>query len=174
MIQNKNKIAGLTVFVIAFFFITGVAIAKTQSVSLSPESVVAFSNESVAIKIDYDVIDGNKTTGIGIRIHYNSKVIDNITLSDVYGEGMIGQHYSPQADDKNLDGDLATDKFIIVAWAGITGNWPVILGLPGTLATMNVKIKSDAPNGETKINVSASAVAAGCAFEGKSATLLVQ
>lgn len=162
------------IFVIACFFMTGIAVAKTQSIALAPESVVAFTNETVALDIQYDVIDGNKTTGIGIRIHYNSKFIDSITLSDIYGEGMVGQHYSPQADVTNLDGDVTTDKFIIIAWAGITGGWPVFLSTPGSLAKLNVKIKSDAPNAETKINVSASAAAAGYEFKSKSARLLVQ
>ena len=174
-IKNQSMIVILMTVAISVVFLTGSAIAKTQNISLSPESSVAFTSETVAMKVLYSVIDGDeKTTGIGIRIHFNSKFIDSISLSDVYGEGMVGQHYTPQSDDKNLDGDASTDKYIIVAWAGITGNWPVFLSMPGTLATLNVNIKKNAPNAETSINVSASAVAAGCKFSGKSAKILIQ
>jgi len=172
----KKQSTIITVIAIAFsyLFITGSAIAKTQVITLSSETSVAFSNETVAVKVLYDVNDGNKTTGLGLRIHFNSKFIDTLTLSDVYGEGMIGQHYTPQPDKLNLDGDASTDKYIVVAWASVTGNWPVFLSMPGALATLNVKINKNAPNAETKINVSASAVAAGCKFIGKSAKILIQ
>jgi len=175
-ITKQSMIITIMVLVFAIFFVpVNYAIAKTQNISISPESSVVYSSETVAMKIMYEVTDGDmKTTGIGIRIHFNSKFIDTINLSDVYGEGMIGQHYSPQSDDKNLDGDASTDKFIVVAWAGITGNWPVFLSMPGSLATMNVVFKKNAPNAETTINVSASAVAAGCKFNGKSAKILIQ
>jgi hypothetical protein len=165
----------MMVFVLASSLIIGSAYAGTQRVMLTPDSVVAFSNEAVTLQLQYDVIDAKKkTTGIGIRIHYNSKVIDNITLSDVYGDSMIGQHYSPQKDTENLDNDSSTDMFIIVAWAGITGQWPAFLPMPGSLAVLTVQIKPNAPNIETKINVSASSLAAGYDFIGKSARLLIQ
>ena len=166
----------MALLVVAFaIFMTGTAIAKTQQITLSPDSSVAFTKETVAVKILYDVIDGDdKTTGIGIRIHFNSKFIEKLSLTNVYGEGMVGQHYTPQSDVKNLDGDQSTDKFIIVAWASVTGQWPVFLSMPGPLAILNVNFSEDAPNGETIINVTASAIAAGCEFLGKSANILVQ
>jgi len=174
-IKKQSMIIAFMIFAFSMFIISGSAIAKTQMITLSPESTVAFSSETVSLKVLYDVNDNeNKTTGLGIRIHFNSKYIDNITLSDVYGEGMIGQHYSPQTDNKNLDGDASTDKFIIVAWASVTGNWPVFLSTPGALATLNVNFNKSAPNSETTINVTASAVAAGCKFTGKSAKILIQ
>jgi len=173
--KKQSKFMTLLVTIFAVFFIAGNAFAKTQQVTLSTESTVAFTKEAVAVKILYDVIDGdNKTSGIGIRIHFNSKFIDDVSLSDVYGEGMIGQHYTPQDDVKDIDADPSTDKFIVVAWASVTGQWPVFLSMPGALAVLNLNIKEGAPNGETKINVTASAVAAGCEFLGKSAKILVQ
>jgi hypothetical protein len=172
-IKKQSMIMIFMIITIAVF-ITGSAIAKTQSITLSPESSVAFSNETVSVKVIYDVIDGDKTTGLGLRIHFNSKFIENITLADVYGEGMIGQHYSPQPDVKNLDGDASTDKYIVIAWASVTGNWPVFLSMPGALVALNVTFNKNAPNGETSLNVSPSAVAAGCKFQGKSAKILIQ
>ena len=161
--------------VLSTFFIAGAALAQTQSITLLPDSLVAYAGETIAVNAQYDVIDGNKkTTGIGIRIHFNSKFIDNVALADVYGEGMVGQHYSPKADVKDLDGDSTTDQYIIVAWAGITGDWPVFLSMPGKLATINVQLKKDAPNAETTINVTTSATAAGYDFVSKSMKILVQ
>jgi len=166
--------AMLMAFVFAVVIYSGSASAKEQHIKLSPESTVAFANETVAVNVLYDANGGNKTTGIGIRIHFDSKFVENLTLSDVYGEGMIGQHYDPQNDEKDLDGDPSTDKFIVVAWAGVTGNWPVFLSMPGSLAVLNIKLKKEAPNAETLINVSASAVAAGYKFSSDSAKILIQ
>ncbi len=157
------------------FLLVGGAYAGTQNITLSPDSVVALSNETLSFNIVYDV-EGvrKKTTGIGIRIHFNSKIVDEISLSDVYGEGMVGQDYIPQSDTNNLDDDATTDKYIVIAWAGISGKWPTFVALPGPLATLNVKIKQDAPAVETKLNITSSGAASGYAFSGKSAHLLVQ
>jgi len=154
---------------------TGGGYAETQQVSLTPENVVALSNENISFNLIYNV-EGmkQKTTGIGIRIHYDSKVVDSITLTDVYGEGVVGADNISQDDTGNLDSDASTDKYIVVAWAGISGKWPTFVTLPGTIATINISVKKDASNRESKINISSAGNAAGYDFSGKSATILVQ
>jgi len=160
---------------IANMFIAGTLMAKTQHIKLESTTDVSFSGETIAVKIIYDVDNSNKkTSGIGIRIHFDSRFIENVSLSDVYGEGMIGHNYKPQSDIDNFDGDEKTDKFINVAWASITKNWPIFLNMPGQLAVLNVKVKSNAPNGETNMNVSSMSNAAGFKFDSQSASLLVQ
>ena len=174
-IQKNNKFMIFIFLCITNLFVSGTLLAKTQHINLEPATDVSFSGETIAVKVIYNVTDAkNKTSGIGIRIHFNSKFIENISISDVYGEGMIGQHYTPQMDTKNLDGDINTDKFIIIAWASITQNWPVFLDMPGQLAVLNVKISATAPNGETDIKVTTSSHAAGYAFDSKPARLLIQ
>ncbi|ETR73688.1 MAG: hypothetical protein OMM_00777 [Candidatus Magnetoglobus multicellularis str. Araruama] len=174
-IRKQCKLMLFIAISVAIMFNANSLLAKTQHITLEPASDVSFSGETIAVKILYNVLEGKKkTSGIGLRIHFNSKFIDAMTLTDVYGEGMIGQHYTPQTDVENLDGDANTDKFIIVAWASITRNWPVFLDMPGQLAVLSVKIKADAPNAETKINVTSSSNAANYDFESQSARLLIQ
>ena len=174
-ILYQNKLITLIMICSAIFFTSDMLMAQTQLIKLESETNVSFAGETIAVKILYDVKNGNqKTTGIGIRIHFNSKLIENISLSDVYGEGMIGQHYTPVPDDRNYDGDTTTDKYIVIAWASVTRDWPVFLEIPGQLALLNVKIKADAPNAETKINASSSCTAAHYKFDSQSAHLLIQ
>jgi len=171
----RNKIWQLFVAVTALLIIATAGYAETQQVSFTPENVVALSNESLTFQLIYNV-EGmkEKTTGIGIRIHYDSTVVDTITLTDVYGEGVVGADNIPQEDTGDFDSDASTDKYIVVAWAGISGKWPTFVSLPGTIATVNIVVKKDAPNRESKMNITSAGNASGYDFSGKSALILVQ
>jgi len=174
-IQYQNKFVTFIMICAAIFFTSDTLMAKTQQVILKSETNVSFSGETIAVKLLYDVKNGEKkTTGIGVRIHFNSKFIENVSLTDVYGEGMIGQHYIPVPDDKNFDGDTNTDMYIVVAWASVTRDWPIFLDMPGALATIQLKIKENAPNAQTAINVTSSSTAAHYKFESQSVQILIQ
>ena len=160
---------------ITFMLFTGNAFAAQQVVSLSPETAVVYSDESPSFKLIYNVENGEKkTTGISIRIHYNSKIIESISFSDIYGEGMLGHSIAPKNDTENFDGDASTDKYVVIAWTGLLGNWPAFVNLPGALAKLNVNIRNDSPNSNTNINITRISAAAGYSFTGKSAVILVQ
>ena len=45
------------------------------------------------------------------------------SLSNVLQTGLVSKQ-TPVDDTADLDGDASTDKYILVAWADLAGNWP--------------------------------------------------
>jgi len=161
--QTKRKLIfsiGLIIFVLTS--ITSIGFANEQIVSLLPQEFLILSGDSAALKLHYNVLSGQKgTTGLTIRIHYNSRLLDSVKLEDLYGEGLLGQDYTAKDDVKDFDNDPLTDKFLCVGWVGMMGKWPRIVSPPLDLGNIVVKAKSGISNGETSINVSASSTPAG-------------
>jgi len=59
-------------------------------------------------------------TGIGIRLHYNSRETRPV-LESLYQNVLIG--VTDQADSSDLDLDDKTDRFIKLAWMSPMGKW---------------------------------------------------
>ena len=74
------------------------------------------------LTIKYRSNDDN-TTGIGLRVHYNSsqliysKVVEKLE-TDLIVDGSV----SP--DNDNDDNDESTDRVILLGWASLNGIWP--------------------------------------------------
>ena len=60
------------------------------------------------------------STGIGIRLHYNSREPRPV-LERLYQNGLIG--VADQADSSDFDLDDKTDRFINLAWMSPMGKW---------------------------------------------------
>jgi len=149
--------------------------ADQQIVKLSSDEILALSGDVVNLNVIYNVNGEKKlTTGLGIRIHYNSKAIEQLDLIDMYGEGMVGQNYTPEDDTLNLDEDPNTDKYIVAAWIGIRGGWPRLLQLPAKLGTAKITVNKDSALNETKINITATSSASGFKFVGQSTKIILQ
>ena len=75
--------------------------------------------------VNYTTTDQNAyLPGLGIRLHYNSKMIKWQGFKDVYDNGMLSGHdLIPKDDSSNLDNDLKTNKFIQIAWMDVSRNW---------------------------------------------------
>jgi len=148
---------------------------QQQIVKLSSDDILALSGETINLNVIYDVNGEKKlTTGIGIRIHYNSKAIEKLDLIDLYGEGMVGQNYTPENDNLNLDKDPNTDKYIVAAWIGIQGGWPRLLQLPAMLGAAKIKVKNESQIRETKINITSTSAASGYEFVGQPTRIILQ
>lgn len=61
------------------------------------------------------------TTGLEVCVHYNSNEIGIPELSDIHQENLIGVSF--EEDDRDFDGHLETDKFILLALASTSGDW---------------------------------------------------
>ncbi|MCA9082311.1 MAG: hypothetical protein KDA58_17255, partial [Planctomycetaceae bacterium] len=83
--------------------------------------------------------------------------------------GLIVAQGAPQDDTADFDGDSATDKFIVLSWADLFGNWPNT-GLPVTLFTANFTTAGDFAD-STDVNFSASSTHVGYVFQSTSATI---
>jgi hypothetical protein len=160
---------------VALFLATSLslpAFAGTQIVNLSPAALGLSAGQSGQVELLYDVqaLTG-KTTGLGLRIHFNSSVIEEITLDGNYGEGLIAVDASARDDLDDFDSDPLTDKYLGIAWVGVAGDWPSFMSLPLVLSKATVKVRKDCPAGSTVINLSSSGTPVGFVFQGHGATI---
>ncbi|MGE0642376.1 MAG: tandem-95 repeat protein [Nitrospira sp.] len=116
----------------------------TNATNLEPNPITqaASPNQTVSVQLDYqDTGSGTGTTGLGLRIHYNSHQlrpgeagsdgqfgtsddVASVTNLISAGPSTIVQGIQDQADSGNFDGDASTDRFILVAWTDFTGAFP--------------------------------------------------
>ena len=123
-----------------------------QEISGSPDARRIRAGDTFNFNVEYTTSDVDKTlTGLGLRIHYNSHVLTFNGFSYMLPNGFV-QQQSPVDDTADYDNDPTTDKYILVAWADITGNWPNA-DLPITLLMPSFTLVSGTATGtSTKIN----------------------
>jgi hypothetical protein len=76
---------------------------------------------SVTIKYNSDT---SESTGLGLRIHYDSASMTFVEASNVFSEDLIITPET-QNDNEDFDQNNTTDKFINAAWAAFTGYWGI-------------------------------------------------
>ncbi|MDA9570220.1 CotH kinase family protein [Porticoccaceae bacterium] len=109
-------------------------------VSNSPNAVVG---GLVSLDFSYDVSTGdNSLTGLGVRIHYDSSVLEFNTLSNVLQTDLFVNENTSEPDVADFDGNPITDQFVLLAWASLYGNWPGVT-LPANLFTANFSVNAD-------------------------------
>jgi len=145
-----------------------------QIVQLTTDDKLYFkSGEEFVVFARYNVSDDSKVTGLGIKIHYNSKLLTlNISDDDYYYQD--GYQGSVQNDDiDNSDDDPLTNRVIIMAWSSLGGNsWPW-KKLPIDLIQLNFKVQNEISATQTYINVTKTSSAGGYSFEGNNLQLFI-
>ena len=137
--------------------------AATQHVYVS-SSTKSEDGSQETLVISYNADDAT-TTGMGVRIHFDSTKLSVASLENVLSQDNIFANATPTADDNNFDGDSSTDSYVDIAWASLFGAWPG--SAPTDLATLTFDIAQDA-TGSSAINFTASSNASGFAFDGQS------
>jgi len=175
--KKLRYINNINIIYVLFFVLTGLASfthAGDLLVSFTPEYLTILPGESETLQLNYDVLSGKKgTTGLTLRIHYNSKLISSVLFEDMYGEGLIGHDYTAKKDTKDLDNDPKTDKFLCIGWVGITGDWPEIFTPPMSLGKIIVQAMPDAIHSESFINITANSTPAGYSLNVQRMTVLI-
>jgi len=134
---------------------------QTISVSNNP---VAVRSQQVVIDIGYDVTTGDNTlTGLGLRIHYESSVLEFLDVINLHATDNIINGDTSEPDSEDYDNNPATDRFVSVAWASIFGNWPE-LTLPANLLSIKFAIASDTASEYSSIGFSKTSNAQGYGF----------
>lgn len=95
-------------------------------------------------QMNYTTSDKNPyLPGLGIRIHYNSNLLEWRGFTDIFDNDMLGgRDLMPKKDISNLDNDPNTDKCIQVAWMDISRNWSGQI-LPHALFGMSFSTPDD-------------------------------
>ncbi|MDB2399923.1 S8 family serine peptidase [Porticoccaceae bacterium] len=138
---------------------------KTQIVYLESEPFVAgFTN---TVKVYYRSSDGiTGLNGLGIRVHYNSQVIDTFTLKNLLLVDLIAAESVAMPDSSDYDNDPTTDSYLTIAWAAQSGSsWPG--AVPIKLFDLAIDF-SDQVTADDKVNIrfSASSTHPGYGFSG--------
>ena len=141
--------------------------ADTQHVYVS-ESTKSEDGTQAIVKVSYNIDDAT-TTGLGLRIHFDSSALSapalsNILTNDLFINGQIVN------DDEDFDGDASTDQYINFSWASLFGQWPG--SAPVDLATITFDIVEGA-SGSSTINLTSSSNAAGFGFDGQSHDVVI-
>lgn len=148
--------------------------AASQEATLSPAVLSASPGQPAQLTLSYNVPEGKQqTTGLGIRIHYNSKAVSNLSIQDVYAEGLVAQDEQAQNDLKDFDNDPETDKYVGIAWIGIQGDWPSMQNVPLKLGQIFVTVRNDGGIG-TRVAISCSSKSAGYNFSGHGTSITIK
>ncbi|MDB2650223.1 cadherin domain-containing protein, partial [Porticoccaceae bacterium] len=121
------------------------------------------------IVISYNA-DDSTTTGLGIRVYFDSSAININEVSNILPNDLIAST-SYADDDSDLDSDPSTDQYITWAWASMSGTWPGTEG-PVDLATITFDINVNA-TGISAINFTASSSMLGFDFAGQTHNLAI-
>ncbi|ETR65280.1 MAG: hypothetical protein OMM_14502, partial [Candidatus Magnetoglobus multicellularis str. Araruama] len=114
-----------------------------QIISTKPEQPKAIVGRQLSFDLKYTTTDNNNMlSGIGLRIHYDSNFLSinsagiNQILTGIAGDPLI-------KDEDIEDGDLNTDKVIVLFWSDpLNAKWPSVT-LPTTLCKLNFDVNSE-------------------------------
>ena len=155
----------------ALMFSTGYASAQVQTVTGSLSVSELSAGQSTELTVSYTATDADgadaATTGLGLRLHFNSSVVETGDLASLLEEGASGNQIKDDTNDD--DDDPSTDKFLLTTWFDFGGDWPDGETLPVTLYTVPLTAISGF-NGST-LNFSYSSKAAGYDFSGEAVSI---
>jgi hypothetical protein len=139
-----------------------------QSVAAEPSLQHVTAGGSAEITVVYEC-ESPKPPGVGVRVHYDSSKLILDDTDVLFAPGFVAVQEQP--DVENADGDVATDRRVLVAWAAVTEGWPGP-GVARPLELMRLRFDTLPGQDSTEINVSGHACGF-CRFEGHSATIEV-
>lgn len=157
----------------ALLLVSGQLSAAEQVVAVQSSTNSPSVGEVLQAMVTYTTANPTDPTltGIGLRLHWNSRLLDYQQLTSVFSASLAAQG-QPQADIANFDADPDTDTFVHLAWADIAGNWPNQGTAPASLFTAEF-LTPAAVVGSSPLNLSVSSTAAGYTLAGTPATVAV-
>jgi hypothetical protein len=77
------------------------------------------------VTISYES-DDTTTTGLGLRIHFDSNAITLASVSDILTSDNITPPSASQIfeDSSDYDNNPETDSYVVANWASLFGQWP--------------------------------------------------
>jgi hypothetical protein len=119
-------------------------------------------DQAATIKLFYAAADGQSTTGLAFRVHYDKAVLNGLIgdYFSVFQEGGIRLGGVAFDDIEDLDNDPLTDTYEVFAWSDLSGAWPNTADATATLLSGTVT-----PNETvTSVRVGLSAVSAATGY----------
>ncbi|MDC0237240.1 cadherin repeat domain-containing protein, partial [Gammaproteobacteria bacterium] len=138
--------------------VTVTVVFATQVLSSSPSSLSAgVGATGIEMTVNYDTNPTDYvTTGIGVEIFFDSTKVSFVSMTDLYGDDLIGITGIPSSitdDIRDDDSDEATDQKATIAYASLQGEFPdPESARPLPLFKMTFDAASETFEGETSIN----------------------
>ena len=118
------------------------ALAQEQLVSGSLSVFEVRAGQETDLTITYSATNFAKTSGLGLRLHYDSSALEMGDYRDRLQEN--AQPFQIQNDISDFDGNPKTDKFFLTSWADTSGDgWPYAATQPVTLYVVPFTAKTD-------------------------------
>jgi len=137
---------------------SGFVSAQNQTVSGALSQSGVSAGDSVTLTVSYQSTDSALTTGLGLRVHFDSSKLLPGDVADLLATGLAGDAQF-QDDSSDLDNDSSTDKFLNTGWFDFGGSWPNGVDLPVNLYSLPFTAQSGFT--ATTVNFSKSSNAAG-------------
>ena len=158
----KSALRNVSAIVLVSVIATGAAYAQVQTVTGTLSVVELSAGQSTDLTVTYQATDDAKVTGLGLRLHYDSSVLEMGDYADRLRES--AQPFQIKDDTSDFDGDAKTDKYFLTSWADTSGDgWPYDEAQPATLYSVPLTAISGF-NGST-LKFTASSTAAGYTLE---------
>ena len=139
--HNQPRVLRALGFLILFSLSCTAAVAQEQTVSGAMSLSELRVGQSTDLTLSYSTTDNAKTSGLGLRLHFDSSALEMGTTSDKLRES--AQPFQIQSDTSDFDNNPATDKFFLTSWADFSGvGWPDIAAQPVTLYVVPLTAKS--------------------------------
>ena len=93
------------------------ALAQSQQVRVA---VAPVGDGLYQASVYYQSSDGSAATGLGLRLHYGSSQITEVSSENVYATDLLSA--ALQQDAANSDSNALTDSLFNAAWIALSGN----------------------------------------------------
>ncbi len=118
------------------------AFAQEQTVSGNLSVSELRVGQSTDLTISYSATDFAKTSGLGLRLHFDSSALDMGAYRDKLRENALP--FQIQGDTSDFDNNPDTDKFFLTSWADTSGGgWPSVATEPVTLYVVPLTARTD-------------------------------
>jgi len=134
--------------------------------------VVSNDGEIAQVHVKYTTVDGSPSTGVALRLHFNSKELEYMGCVN---QGLGGMKFGPELRSDNgvdFDADKDTDKYVFLGFANIVGDFPTANGIPEQTVVLGVfkfKKLSESPS---RVSVTIKEAAPG--FVGRGGSTVVE
>jgi hypothetical protein len=132
------------------------ASSQVQTVSGNLSSEHVYAGKTTNLTVTYQASGDARVTGLGLRLHYDSSVLELGNYTDRLRES--AQPFQIKDDTTDFDGDTSTDKFFLTSWADTSGDgWPYDATQPATLYTVPLTAISGFDGSTLKFTASSTA-----------------
>ena len=142
VLHSKPRALRALGFLVFLSFSCSVAVAQEQTVSGNLSVSELRVGQSTELTVSYSATDSAKTSGLGLRLHFDSSALDMGAYRDKLREN--SQPFQIQGDTSDFDNNPNTDKFFLTSWADNSGDgWPYIATQPVILYVVPFTAKAD-------------------------------